>query len=64
MMEDKPLAEYLREENDLLAFKMQCNAMKGKTFTMEEGRKLCEQRAKQLDALNQAATIEALKEKA
>lgn len=53
METEKPLAEYLREENDLLTFKMQCNAMKGRTFTMEEARKLCEAREKQLNALKQ-----------
>ena len=51
-VDEKPLREYLREENDLLAFKMQCNAMKGKTFTLEEAREICEKRERQLNALD------------
>ena len=46
----KTLAEELRAENDRLSFKIRCNAIKGKTFTLIEAQELCEQREREIAA--------------
>lgn len=50
-MSDKTFAQLQREENDRLRFKMRCNAMKGKTFTLAEAIEISEQRSKELQEL-------------
>lgn len=50
----KTLAEELREENDSLSFKIRCNAIKGKVFTLNEAHELCTQREQEIFALERA----------
>lgn len=62
---EETLAQELREENDRLSFKMQCNSIKGKTFTMKEARHIHKDREEQLAALTRTEArtvdVEALK---
>lgn len=45
------LKQLLREENDRLRFKVRCNSIKGKVFSLKEAQDLTNQREKELKEL-------------